>query len=226
MGHTNSTPNLHLPQFIGSDKPTWLSDVNDAMLAIDTAYGQIESDASAAATAASGAVTTATQANDTAASAAGTAATAASNASTALTTANNAAGTANTAYNEAHEALERVNGKVLATVTADGVKTWAQLLSELVDASVFAQIGANSYISHVTSATNEILRVAQIRTNRVDFLGLTMSLSGGSYMVSLRCAPGGSYENFIQSINAGGSITYADQSSEVPASGEVLTLYK
>ena len=36
MGHTNSTANLALPQFIGTDKPTWLSDVNGAFAAIDT----------------------------------------------------------------------------------------------------------------------------------------------------------------------------------------------
>ena len=36
MSHTNSTPNYNLPQFVGTDKPTWLNDVNGAMSAIDT----------------------------------------------------------------------------------------------------------------------------------------------------------------------------------------------
>lgn len=36
MSHTNSTSNYNLPQFVGSDKPTWLTDVNGAMSAIDT----------------------------------------------------------------------------------------------------------------------------------------------------------------------------------------------
>lgn len=36
MSHTNSTTNYNLPQFIGTDKPTWLNDVNGAMSAIDT----------------------------------------------------------------------------------------------------------------------------------------------------------------------------------------------
>ena len=35
MSHTNSTTNYNLPQFIGTDKPTWLNDVNGAMSAID-----------------------------------------------------------------------------------------------------------------------------------------------------------------------------------------------
>lgn len=36
MSHTNSTANYNLPQFIGTDKPAWLTDVNGAMSAIDT----------------------------------------------------------------------------------------------------------------------------------------------------------------------------------------------
>lgn len=91
MGHTNSTPNLSLPQFVGSDKPTWLSDVNGAMLAIDAAYGTIEAQASSAAAAAAGAVTAAGAAQTAADAAATAAATAGTNASEALSTANNAA---------------------------------------------------------------------------------------------------------------------------------------
>lgn len=37
MSHTNSTTNYNLPQFIGTDKPAWLGDINPAMTAIDTA---------------------------------------------------------------------------------------------------------------------------------------------------------------------------------------------
>lgn len=36
MGHTNSTPNYALPQFITTDKPAWLTDINGAFTAIDT----------------------------------------------------------------------------------------------------------------------------------------------------------------------------------------------
>ena len=37
FGHTNSTTNYNLPQFIGSDKPQWLTDINQAFASIDTA---------------------------------------------------------------------------------------------------------------------------------------------------------------------------------------------
>lgn len=66
MSHTNSTTNYSLPQFITTDKPAWLTDVNNAYLAIDTGMNNAQtkantadnnatqalSDASAAATAA------------------------------------------------------------------------------------------------------------------------------------------------------------------------------
>lgn len=37
MSHTNSTANFNLPQFVGTDKPAWLTDINSAFSAIDTA---------------------------------------------------------------------------------------------------------------------------------------------------------------------------------------------
>ena len=36
MSHTNTTANDNLPQFTGTDKPSWLTDVNGAMTSIDT----------------------------------------------------------------------------------------------------------------------------------------------------------------------------------------------
>lgn len=98
MGHTNSTPNIGLPQFIGTDKPTWLGDVNGAMSAIDTKVGSIDAaiattDAKAdnAVADASGAVTTATNAVNTAGNASTTATQANNLATQALTVANNTA---------------------------------------------------------------------------------------------------------------------------------------
>lgn len=90
MGHTNSTANLALPQFIGTDKPTWLGDVNGAFAAIDGYVGTNDAAVAAAASDASSAISQASAAVNTA----NTANTTAGNASTA---ANNAIGVANTA---------------------------------------------------------------------------------------------------------------------------------
>lgn len=47
MSHTNSTTNYNLSQFVGSDKPAWLTDYNGDMLAID-AQMKLNAEAAAA----------------------------------------------------------------------------------------------------------------------------------------------------------------------------------
>ena len=48
MGHTNSTTYYNLPQFLTSDKPAWLTDINNAMSDIDTGLHSAQSDATTA----------------------------------------------------------------------------------------------------------------------------------------------------------------------------------
>lgn len=50
MSHTNSTTNYNLPQFLGTDKPAWLGDINPAFSAIDTAIKTASDNASTAST--------------------------------------------------------------------------------------------------------------------------------------------------------------------------------
>lgn len=57
MSHTNTTTNYNLPQFVGTDKPSWLTDVNGAMTSIDT---QMKLNADTAGMASSTATTNAT----------------------------------------------------------------------------------------------------------------------------------------------------------------------
>lgn len=73
MAHTNQTANYELPQFIGSDKPAWLVDFNQAMSAIDTAMKSNQTAAGTAATAAAQAQTSADTANSAATAAGATA---------------------------------------------------------------------------------------------------------------------------------------------------------
>ena len=83
MAFTNQTTHYGLPQWIGSDKPTYLVDQNNA-------YQTIDSELYNANVAAGDAVTTANGAATTAASAAASAATAVETANTATTTAQTA----------------------------------------------------------------------------------------------------------------------------------------
>lgn len=54
MSATNHTTNYNLPQFIGTDKPTWLTDVNGALNTIDT---QMKANADSATSASTSATT-------------------------------------------------------------------------------------------------------------------------------------------------------------------------
>lgn len=53
MSHTNSTTNYSLPQFVTTDKPAWLTDVNNAYTAIDTGMHNAQTKANTADTNAS-----------------------------------------------------------------------------------------------------------------------------------------------------------------------------
>ena len=66
MSHTNSTTNYNLPQFITTDKPAWLTDINNAFLAIDTAVKNAADDATTASTNAGQAISDAAAAQSTA----------------------------------------------------------------------------------------------------------------------------------------------------------------
>lgn len=102
MSYTNSTPNYNLPQWIGTDKPTFLGDFNGAFSAIDTAIKNASDSATSAASTANAASATANSAN--------------TNANTALSTANNAKDTADAATSAAAAATSAAN---TATSTAN-----------------------------------------------------------------------------------------------------------
>ncbi len=69
MGHTNSTTNYHFPQFVTTDKPAWLTDINQAFYDADAAIKAAKDAADAAAGDASTALSTAGSAATTASSA-------------------------------------------------------------------------------------------------------------------------------------------------------------
>lgn len=124
MGSTNKTTNLQLPQWIGTDKPTFLGDMNDAFLKIDNGYSDIQDSATTAESQAGQALSKATNAENNVAEAMETANTANTTAGEAKTLANSASTTANTALstaNKAKEDLVDVNN-VISSLT-----NWIQL---------------------------------------------------------------------------------------------------
>lgn len=116
MASTNKTTNYELSQYIGTDKPTYLSDYNGDMYKID-AQMKVNADniataistANTATTTANSANTTATTASSKADSAEATANSASTTATNAQTTANSALSTATTAQSSANSALDKVD---------------------------------------------------------------------------------------------------------------------
>ena len=111
MGATNKTTNYELPQWIGTDKPTFLGDMNDAFLKIDTGMAENKDSATSAESIAGASNAKASEAYSMAQTAQTTASTAQSTASQAQTTAETAQGTA-------QQALEKANQALAGTVNA------------------------------------------------------------------------------------------------------------
>lgn len=157
MGYTNSTTNYHLPQFIGTDKPSWLGDVNAAMNAIDTQMkvnaddiDSLETRMTATETVANSASTAATNAGTAATNAQSTADSAATAASNAGTAASNAQSTANAAQTAASTA----DGKA---VSAQSTATSALTKANANEAAI-AKFNLTTFesVSTVTSAVGSV----------------------------------------------------------------------
>lgn len=104
MSHTNSTTNYGLPQWIGSDKPTFLGDFNSAFNTIDGQMKQNSTDAGQAVSTANAANATAIEASDRSITAKNTADTAKDTADAANALATTASNTATVAKNTADAA--------------------------------------------------------------------------------------------------------------------------
>lgn len=168
MSSTNKTSHYNLPQFIGSDIPTWLGDFNSAMTAIDSGIN-------AAATSASGAATTAAQASTDAAAAASSA-----------TSAYNAAAAAQKSADDAMEAVatEQTRAEAAEKNLADNMK------STTMDLKLWAETWNNGTYTItselITSTSNqEIIPAIGITAEQYKAMGAAMIVDGGQSAGSL-----------------------------------------
>ena len=162
MSSTNKTTHYNLPQFIGSDIPTWLGDFNSAMTAIDSGIN-------AAATSASGAATTAAQASTDAAAAASSATAAYNAAASAQQSADNAAAAVTTEQARAEAAEKKI---------ADELK------STTISATLYAETwnGGTYTITNdlITSTSNqEIIPAVGITADQYMALSASLIVDGG-----------------------------------------------
>ena len=246
MGHTNSTANIALPQFIGTDKPTWLGDVNGAFSAIDSKVGTIDADIAAtdakadnAVADAASAVTTANGANTTAGNASTTATNALNIANNALTVANNADGHTNqletkvglladlhttdktsivNAINETFDALPSGGGSV--DVTADGVKSYSQILDDLYALIDQTKISGKSIMLIEASTGAYSVNVASYIDNTdIKFTGSVIS---GDNLIGVNSFDLKASTSTFKYKKEG--TTIADNSAVVPTSGTVFKI--
>lgn len=136
MSSTNKTPNYALPQFIPTDKPTWLGDVNAAMLAIDTAMADNHTTAESANTSASAAVAQVQHAVDTANDAKVDSAAALQNATNAVGVAQNALNSATQATQTAQAATQTANAANNSAASAVATANQAKQTADATDAEL------------------------------------------------------------------------------------------
>lgn len=142
MSFTNQTTHYGLPQWIGSDKPTYLVDQNNAYQTIDAEIYNANTTAGAAQTAAEGAVATAGAASTTAADALSAAQTASSTADNALTeaqTANTNAQAAQTAAGAAQTAAQAAQEAAAGNSITNLAPAYDPTITYVVDDLVTAE---------------------------------------------------------------------------------------
>lgn len=219
MGHTNSTVNYNLPQFVGTDKPSWLGDVNGAFLAIDTAIAAAKAQADSAAggvaglqTVVGGHTTQIGTLTDTVTAQGGTL-----NSVTALIGNGTPTTTDQTIIGAINE-LASIAEAGSVEVTGNGVKTASQLCDELyalVDPgkirpqSVFIQLNGarDTRVHHLNSQTPTELRFARTDPSASKLTSVEFVIkASGSEKNRIDC--------FIENV-----ISYSNDSADVLTAG-------
>ena len=249
MSFTNKTSNYDLPQYIATDKPTYLVDANGAYLAIDTAMKANETAAATAQSTADGNTSAINTLNGQINNEGGIA----DRVGDVETLASTTAGSVNTitsligngeptttdktligAINEINENVTTfeakfddyavVGGKSKVEVVADGVKTLSALIDELA-ASLLAYCASLSNKEYI-----EIKSFGVTSGYGPSFSVDSIILNHDSAAISLRATQtvvAASYAEFRQAniIGSGSSLyayngtTTTDKSSDVPANG-------
>lgn len=169
MSFTNKTPNYNLPQWLGTDKPSWLVDVNGAFSNIDTAIKAATDSGSGADATARAALETAHGAQETANGALEQA----DNANTKSDAANVTAGNAQTA---AGAALNKVN-------ELDGITTWKYIIIPEENVNILGYTKETDFETRRNVLFyNEKLKLMQISTSlKVKSMeSVTLTVSNGT----------------------------------------------
>ena len=215
FAHTNATTNYELPQFVGTDKPTWLGDFNEAMADIDAGMHENASDIASMESDVASATAAASQASQDVTTLTGTVNSLSSTVSSVQTTANNASQTASSALNTANTANGKAdaNSAIIATNTSDisDLQDDVNLMKPVVlyeNAS-----GSNGTITLSQSASNFKYLEVYFRTN-----------DGAAYRGCQKCVVDTTATNhtllFMQITTIG---IYAIKGKEITISGTTIS---
>lgn len=190
MGSTNKTEYLKLPQWIGTDQPTWLGDMNDAFLKIDGGFNTISGEASTATSIAGNAVQTATNAKNTADTAQGAAETAQNTAEEAEQTANSV----KTSVTNLTQRVQTVENDInkLANWTGGNMTAGASITNNVFSAAYFNQLNFVNIVAKITGfaasiSANDILYTLPssfaniVKSNRTLYGALNVRTSDGNF---------------------------------------------
>lgn len=183
FGHTNSTQNYELPQFIGTDKPTWLGDFNTAMSTIDAGMAENASDITGLDTRVTSAEGVASQASSDVSTLTSTVNTLSGNVTTATTTANNAQSTATSALNTANSA----DGKATTNATNIGDLTDLDTTAKTDLVSAINEVNEKNIITiglsgdYTIPTTNTALKITG--WTALDTIGSKLSLSNNQIVI-------------------------------------------
>lgn len=205
FGHTNETTNYDLPQFVGTDKPTWLGDFNTAMSDIDTAIASNASDISSLDTRVTSAEGVASQASSDVASLTSTVSTLSTNVGTATTTANNAQSTATSALNTANSADGKADTNASAISTLQSTVSTNQ--SAVENALYFKNGDTYSFVDYtlcpgVITGSYKTLSISITLPKSMKNI-TNVSLSS-TFLVDIRI-PAGGYATGSGGVNIGGA---------------------
>ena len=208
MGHTNSTTNYALPQFIGTDKPAWLTDVNNAYSAIDTAIKNAQDDATQAI------------------SDAGSASTAAGNAANAASTAQSTATAASNQATTNASAITTLQGRCSALELAVGNLTAAK---HVVSSSVISGWDVDEYSDGTVRMTykgNLTFTAAGTSINGLYRSSLNVNLPVNVVVTGAKAYGSGSYSGrFIMPVrvNSASTVEVLLLSGAAFSGGEIVT---
>lgn len=175
MSSTNHTTNYNLPQYVGSDKPAWLGDINPAFSAIDSAMHTNAVNAQQGITDAATAKTTADGAET-------HAQTALTNAATAQTTANSASAEATRLGEilDAYITSMKLTDFTSCEIVAQGANLNSAIrltLAQSADGSAFKVYGYYNIVNNTSTAKGSPFTFVNVTVGTDTFTGVDTGLT-------------------------------------------------